>query len=227
MHTVLPICYVLWNLFLTLMFPYIHIICFSTLLISKVLLKQTVHTTHSFPHQQEFNINCYKPGNGETAHISVSSNLEVEVSLSLLKHTMATSSAPPALPLASTTSGKAEEHPTKKQKVLHGVLVMKNNVSWWFWVPPSQPLPAFVFLSLFLRFLCTDCVSSPRSLFPLCGYLCGVFFLHSFLMTDHFLNAEKLSPLPYRVILWDICKLELWLWSKIWEKKQDESLQAN
>uniref|UniRef100_A0A0P4VNU0 Integrator complex subunit 11 n=1 Tax=Scylla olivacea TaxID=85551 RepID=A0A0P4VNU0_SCYOL len=76
---------------------------------------------------QEFNINCYKPGNGETAHISVSSNMEVEVSLSLLKHTMATSSTSPALPLAPTTSGKTEEQPTKKQKILHGVLIMKNN----------------------------------------------------------------------------------------------------
>lgn len=78
---------------------------------------------------QEFNINCYKPGNGETAHIAVSSNLEVEVSLSLLKHTMAAAAltTPPALPLAASTSGKTEEHPTKKQKVLHGVLIMKNN----------------------------------------------------------------------------------------------------
>ncbi|XP_045114162.1 integrator complex subunit 11-like [Portunus trituberculatus] len=76
---------------------------------------------------QEFNINCYKPGNGETAHISVSSNMEVEVSLSLLKHTMAASSTSPALPPAPTTSGKAEEPPTKKQKILHGVLIMKNN----------------------------------------------------------------------------------------------------
>ena len=59
--------------------------------------------------------------------------MEVEVSLSLLKHTMAASSTTPALPLApttsGTTSGKAEENPTKKQKVLHGVLIMKNNVS--------------------------------------------------------------------------------------------------
>ncbi|XP_063883149.1 integrator complex subunit 11-like [Scylla paramamosain] len=76
---------------------------------------------------QEFNINCYKPGNGETAHISVSSNMEVEVSLSLLKHTMAAPPTSPALPLAPTTSGKAEEQPTKKQKILHGVLIMKNN----------------------------------------------------------------------------------------------------
>lgn len=90
--------------------------------------KQVVYVSS---HLQEFNINCYKPGNGETAHIAVSSNLEVEVSLSLLKHTMAASSVPtpPALPLAASTSGKTEEHPTKKQKILHGVLIMKNNVS--------------------------------------------------------------------------------------------------
>lgn len=84
-------------------------------------------------HWQEFNINCYKPGNGETAHIAVSSNLEVEVSLSLLKHTMAAAAAaattPPTLPLAPSTSGKPEDQPNKKQKVLHGVLIMKNNVS--------------------------------------------------------------------------------------------------
>ncbi|XP_071519823.1 integrator complex subunit 11 [Panulirus ornatus] len=76
---------------------------------------------------QEFNINCYKPGNGETSLIPVSCNLDVEVSLPLLKHTM--SSVPPSNLTASTSSkgSSTEESQHKKQKVLHGVLIMKNN----------------------------------------------------------------------------------------------------
>ncbi|KAK7070754.1 Integrator complex subunit 11 [Halocaridina rubra] len=84
---------------------------------------------------QEFNINCYKPGNGETALIPVASDLMVEVSLSLLKQTISSTSsstgvtpqAPttPALPSLAPTN--SEELDSKKRMVLHGVLIMKNN----------------------------------------------------------------------------------------------------
>lgn len=39
---------------------------------------------------QEFNINCYKPGNGETAVIPVTTSLKVEVSLPLIRQCLAT-----------------------------------------------------------------------------------------------------------------------------------------
>lgn len=88
---------------------------------------------------QEFNINCYKPGNGETALIPVSNNLKVDVSLSLLKQTLSSSNilstvavpSTPAVPakpvLSSITTTSTEEPDTKKQKILHGILIMKNN----------------------------------------------------------------------------------------------------
>ncbi|KAK4328769.1 hypothetical protein Pmani_000828 [Petrolisthes manimaculis] len=103
---------------------------------------------------QEFNINCYKPANGETALISVPTNMEAEVSLPLLKHTLATPTptlAPPnpatiaptttttttttSLTTPNTTTTPTGGHEgvdnthtgLKKQKVLHGVLIMKNS----------------------------------------------------------------------------------------------------
>ncbi|XP_068212713.1 integrator complex subunit 11 [Palaemon carinicauda] len=82
---------------------------------------------------QEFNINCYKPANGETNYIPVSSNLLVDVSLSLLKQTMSSSSTSggtvPAVSssMMSPSSSSPEESEAKRKKVLHGVLIMKNN----------------------------------------------------------------------------------------------------
>nr|XP_053637705.1 integrator complex subunit 11-like isoform X2 [Cherax quadricarinatus] len=85
---------------------------------------------------QEFNINCYKPGNGETSIIPVSSNLDIEVSLPLLKHTISCASQTSLTASSSSkdTAASDETQPkkqkvpeSKKQKVLHGVLIMKNN----------------------------------------------------------------------------------------------------
>ncbi|XP_047489473.1 integrator complex subunit 11-like isoform X2 [Penaeus chinensis] len=76
---------------------------------------------------QEFNINCYKPGNGETSIIPVSIDLDVEVSLPLLKHTMALPTSASPSSSSSSRASNTEESRTKKQKVLHGVLIMKNN----------------------------------------------------------------------------------------------------
>lgn len=91
---------------------------------------------------QEFKINCYKPGNGETAIIPVTSNLAVEVSLPLLKHTLASSQVQGhnAASQAISSSGTAEQlshhsqevpeyhtQAQKKSKLLHGVVIMKNN----------------------------------------------------------------------------------------------------
>ncbi|XP_066944743.1 integrator complex subunit 11 [Macrobrachium rosenbergii] len=75
---------------------------------------------------QEFNINCYKPANGETNYIPVSSNLEVDVSLSLLKQTVSPSSAG-SVAVAAPSNTTTEESEAKRKKILHGVLIMKNN----------------------------------------------------------------------------------------------------
>lgn len=64
---------------------------------------------------QEFNINCYKPANGETNYIPVSSNLEVDVSLSLLKQTVSPSSAG-SVAVAAPSNTTTEESEAKRKK---------------------------------------------------------------------------------------------------------------
>ncbi|KAL7647700.1 UNVERIFIED_CONTAM: hypothetical protein RMT77_001309 [Armadillidium vulgare] len=88
---------------------------------------------------EEFNINCYKPKNGETATIPVTSNFTVDVSLPLLKRSLKAVQTP-VIPLSKNIDGPSSyasssdkrnvtesESENKKQKLLHGVLVMKNN----------------------------------------------------------------------------------------------------
>lgn len=63
--------------------------------------------------QQEFGIECYKPANGETVTIETQHNIPVDISLSLLKR-------------EASFAGLEAPDP-KKQRVLHGCLVMKGN----------------------------------------------------------------------------------------------------
>uniref|UniRef100_A0A4W3GVD3 Integrator complex subunit 11 n=1 Tax=Callorhinchus milii TaxID=7868 RepID=A0A4W3GVD3_CALMI len=68
-----------------------------------VFLKQKI--------EQEFNINCYMPANGETATIVTNPNIPADISLGLLKR--------------ETTLGPLPD--PKKPKVMHGTLIMKDN----------------------------------------------------------------------------------------------------
>lgn len=63
--------------------------------------------------QQEFGIDCYKPANGETVTIETQHNIPVDISLSLLKR-------------EASFAGLKTPDP-KKQRVLHGALVMRGN----------------------------------------------------------------------------------------------------
>ncbi|XP_047738906.1 integrator complex subunit 11 [Hyalella azteca] len=84
---------------------------------------------------QEFNINCYKPGNGETAVIGVENRLRVEVSLPLLQQCLAQHalSQHGGEELTKGSSKRAADAPheltpvRKAQKLLHGVLIIKND----------------------------------------------------------------------------------------------------
>jgi integrator complex subunit 11 len=64
---------------------------------------------------QEFGVDCYTPANGETSTIPCSPSIPVDVSLPLLKAEARTYNLLPPDP--------------KRQRILHGVLVMKDNVS--------------------------------------------------------------------------------------------------
>ncbi|XP_060536886.1 DNA polymerase epsilon catalytic subunit 1 [Cylas formicarius] len=63
--------------------------------------------------QKEFNINCYNPANGETNIIHTPVKIPIDVSLPLLKSEAKKFSALPPNP--------------KRRRILHGVLVMKDN----------------------------------------------------------------------------------------------------
>ena len=65
--------------------------------------------------EKEFGISCFMPANGETVFISTEISIPVDVSLPLLKRT-----------LCSTNS---LEDGGKKAKILHGTLVMSNDIS--------------------------------------------------------------------------------------------------
>jgi integrator complex subunit 11 len=66
--------------------------------------------------QQEYGIDCYMPANGESAYIPCKPVVPVDVSLSLLKKEMA---------LYDTVGAPDPKRPCR----MHGVLVMKDNVS--------------------------------------------------------------------------------------------------
>ena len=78
------------------------------------------------------------PANGETAYISSPANLNVEISLPLLKTSLSVPpfSFVPSIRSSVDSRSSDEQVPNKKQKILHGVLVMKNNVSiiYFFWL---------------------------------------------------------------------------------------------
>ncbi len=66
--------------------------------------------------QQEYGIDCYMPANGESAYIPCKPVVPVDVSLSLLKKEMA---------LYDTVGAPDPKRPCR----MHGILVMKDNVS--------------------------------------------------------------------------------------------------
>ncbi|XP_076039940.1 integrator complex subunit 11 [Oratosquilla oratoria] len=76
---------------------------------------------------QEFNINCYKPANGETAMIPVMSTLNVDVSLPLLKRTLAHAHMFGPVLSGKGQPGQEEQPSQKRPKILHGVVIMKNS----------------------------------------------------------------------------------------------------
>lgn len=65
--------------------------------------------------KQEFNIDCYNPANGETCVINTPVKIPIDVSLPLLKSE--------AIKFSSFPSD------SKRRRILHGVLVMKENSS--------------------------------------------------------------------------------------------------
>jgi len=74
---------------------------------------------------KEFGVACYTPANGETSVISTLPSIYVDISLPLLKSEAKTYNSQPPDP--------------KKQRILHGVLVMKDTVIFngILWCPVS------------------------------------------------------------------------------------------
>ena len=67
------------------------------------------------------------PSNGETAFVSSPTSLSVEISLPLLKKSL--SASPFSISSSQSKSNSTSYNQDKKRRLLHGVLVMKNNVS--------------------------------------------------------------------------------------------------
>jgi len=63
--------------------------------------------------REEFNINCYNPANGETCIINTPVKIPVDASLQLLK--------------AEAKRYNAQPPDPKRRRIIHGVLVMKDN----------------------------------------------------------------------------------------------------
>lgn len=84
--------------------------------------------------RSEFNLPCFNPANGETCHIPVIHNIPAEISVGLLKKEAAeyygkgggAAAAEIAVSTAPATSSEATstETPVKKQRLMHGTLVM-------------------------------------------------------------------------------------------------------
>ncbi|XP_038232292.1 integrator complex subunit 11 isoform X1 [Dermochelys coriacea] len=94
--------------------------------------------------EQEFHINCYMPANGETTTLFTSPNIPVDISLGLLKRETAIGLVPDS----------------KKPKLMHGTLIMKDNS--FRLVSPEQALKELGLGEHQLRFTCRVHIQDPR-----------------------------------------------------------------
>ncbi|KAK2521701.1 Cpsf3l [Columba guinea] len=100
--------------------------------------------------EQEFrtyragNVNCYMPANGETTTIFTNPSIPVDISLGLLKRETATGLLPDS----------------KKPKLMHGTLMMKDNS--FRLVSPEQALKELGLTEHQLRFTCRVHIQDPR-----------------------------------------------------------------
>ncbi|XP_074832076.1 integrator complex subunit 11 [Carettochelys insculpta] len=94
--------------------------------------------------EQEFHVNCYMPANGETMTLFTSPNIPVDISLGLLKR--------------ETTIGLMPD--SKKPKLMHGTLIMKDNS--FRLVSPEQALKELGLGEHQLRFTCRVHIQDPR-----------------------------------------------------------------
>ncbi|KAG6936356.1 cleavage and polyadenylation specific factor 3-like [Chelydra serpentina] len=94
--------------------------------------------------EQEFHVNCYMPANGETITLFTSPNIPVDISLGLLKRESAIGLVPDS----------------KKPKLMHGTLIMKDNS--FRLVSPEQALKELGLGEHQLRFTCRVHIQDPR-----------------------------------------------------------------
>ncbi|XP_039365167.1 integrator complex subunit 11 isoform X2 [Mauremys reevesii] len=94
--------------------------------------------------EQEFYVNCYMPANGETTTLFTSPNIPVDISLGLLKRESAIGLVPDS----------------KKPKLMHGTLIMKDNS--FRLVSPEQALKELGLGEHQLRFTCRVHIQDPR-----------------------------------------------------------------
>ncbi|XP_016158882.1 PREDICTED: integrator complex subunit 11 [Ficedula albicollis] len=94
--------------------------------------------------EQEFNVSCFMPANGETTTILTNPCIPVDISLGLLKRETAIGPAPDA----------------KKPKLMHGSLLMKDNS--FRLVSPEQALKELGLAEHQLRFTCRVHIQDPR-----------------------------------------------------------------
>ncbi|XP_061456507.1 integrator complex subunit 11 isoform X1 [Rhineura floridana] len=95
--------------------------------------------------EQEFHVNCHMPANGETVAIFTNPNIPVDVSLGLLKRELAIAPLPDS----------------KRPKIMHGTLIIKDNQSFRL-VSPEQALKELGLGEHQLRFTCRIHFQDPR-----------------------------------------------------------------
>ncbi|XP_074655305.1 integrator complex subunit 11-like [Tubulanus polymorphus] len=100
--------------------------------------------------QQEFNINCFKPANGETVIIPCTPNIPVDVSLKLLKR-------------EASLAGAIGSNP-KSAKVMNGALLLQDNTMKL--IDPLQALETLGSQEHTIRFTSTLTLDDPASTTP-------------------------------------------------------------
>uniref|UniRef100_A0A8D0BZ90 Integrator complex subunit 11 n=1 Tax=Salvator merianae TaxID=96440 RepID=A0A8D0BZ90_SALMN len=96
--------------------------------------------------EQEFNVNCHMPANGETVTVLTNPNIPVDVSLGLLKRELLSAPGPMS--------------DSKKPKLMHGTLIIKDNS--FRLVSPEQALKELGLAEHQLRFTCRIHFQDPR-----------------------------------------------------------------
>uniref|UniRef100_A0A4W4DVE5 Integrator complex subunit 11 n=1 Tax=Electrophorus electricus TaxID=8005 RepID=A0A4W4DVE5_ELEEL len=96
--------------------------------------------------EQEFNISCYMPANGETTTVTTNPSVPVDISLNLLKREMALGGPLPD---------------PKRPRTMHGTLIMKDNSLRL--VSPEQALKELGLSEHQLRFTCRVHLQDPHS----------------------------------------------------------------